>query len=95
MRLWVLWQVNSLTDDLTEDEVLHFRVEGLIAGEGQVDRLTNFCAPTNRILTKYSAKQLDAVILFESRTSNYGTDNFVKAKEKLIRANSSTCGDSR
>ena len=68
MRLWVLWQVNCLTGDLIKDEVLHFGVEGLIAEEGQVDRLPTFRAPTDRILTKYSVKQLDAAIPFESRT---------------------------
>ena len=36
IRLWVSGQINSPTDDLTEDEVLNFGVEGLIAEDGQV-----------------------------------------------------------
>ena len=38
IRLWVLGQTNSPTDDLTEDEVLNFGVEGLIAEDDQIDR---------------------------------------------------------
>ena len=88
-------QINSPTDDLTEDDILNFGAEGLIAGEGQVDRRPTFCASTYLIPTKHSVNQLDAAILFESRTSNYGIDNFVKPKEILIRVSSSTCGNSK
>ena len=37
IRLWVSGQINSPTDDLTEDEVLNFGVEGLIAEDVQID----------------------------------------------------------
>ena len=34
---WVSGKINSPTDDLTEDEVLNFGVEGLIAEDYQID----------------------------------------------------------
>ena len=92
IRLWVSGQINSPTDDLTEDKVLNFGVEGLIAEDSQVDHRPTFCAPTDQILTNHAVNQLDAAIPFESRPSNYGIDNFVKAKEIL---SSSTYGDSQ
>ena len=85
IRLWVSGQINSLTDDLTEDEVLNFAVEGLIAEDNQTDRRPTFCVPTDQILTNHAVNQFDAAILFESRPSNYGIDNFIKAKEILSR----------
>ena len=85
IRLWVSRQINSSTDDLTEDEVLDFRVESLIAEDDQIDRRPTFYAPTDQILTNHTVNQLDAAILFESRPSNYGIDNFIKAKEILSR----------
>ena len=95
IRLWVLGQINPPTDDLTEDEVLNFGVEGLIADDDQIDRRPTFCAPTDQILTNHAVNQLDAAIPFESRPSNYGIDDFIKAKEILSRTSSSTCGDSQ
>ena len=84
IRLWVSGQINSPTDDLTEDEVLNFGVEGMIAEDCQVDQ--------RPILTNHAVNHLDAAIPFESRPSNYGIYNFVKAKEIL---SSSTYGDSQ
>ena len=95
IHLWVLGQINSPTDDLTEDEVLNFGVEGLIAGNGQVDCRPTFCAPTDQILTNHAVNQLDTAISFESRLSNYEIDNFIKVKEILSRTSSSTYGDSQ
>ena len=94
IRLWVLEQINSPTDDLTEDKVLNFWFEGLIAEDDQIDRRPTFCAPNDQILANHVVNQLDVAILFESRPSNYGNDNFIKAKEMLSRTNSSTYGDS-
>ena len=95
IHLWVLGQINSPTDDLTEDEVLNFRVEGFIAENGQIDCRPTFCAPTDQILTNHAVNQLDTAISFESRLSNYQIDNFIKAKEILSRRSSSTYGDSQ
>ena len=95
IRLWVSGQINSPTDDLTEDEVLKFGVEGLISEDDQTDRRPTFCAPTDQILTNIAVSQLDTAIPFESRPSNYGIDNFIKAKEILSRTSSSTYGDSQ
>ena len=95
IRLWVSGQINSPTDDLTEDEVLKFGVEGLISEDDQTDRRPTFCAPTDQILTNHAVSQLDTAIPFESRPSNYGIDNFIKAKEILSRTSSSTYGDSQ
>ena len=92
LGLWVSGQINSPTDDLTEDEVWNFGDEGLIAEDGQVDQRPTFCAPTDQILTNHAVNQLDAAIPFESRPSNYGIDIFVKAKEIL---SSSTYGESQ
>ena len=95
IHLWVLGEISSPTDDLTEDEVLNFRVEGLIAENGQIDCRPTFCAPTDQILTNHAVNQLDTAISFESRLSNYQIDNFIKAKEILSRRSSSTYGDSQ
>ena len=54
IRLWVSRQMNSPTDDLTEDEVLNFGAEGLIDEDGEVDQRLTFCAPTDQILTNYA-----------------------------------------
>ena len=54
IRLWVSRQMNSPTDDLTEDEVLNFGAEGLIDEDGQVDQRLTFCAPTDQILTNHA-----------------------------------------
>ena len=83
IRLWVLGQINSPTDGLTEDEVLNFGVEGLIAGHDQIYRRPTLCTPTDQILTNHAVNQLDAAIPFESRPSNYGIDDFIKAKKNL------------
>ena len=88
-------QINSPTDDLTEDKVLKFGVEGLIPEDDQIDHWPTFCAPTDQILTNIAVSQLDTAIPFESRPSNYGTDNFIKAKEILSGTRSSTYGDSQ
>ena len=92
VRLWVSGQIDSPIDDLKEDRVLNFGVEGLIAEDGQVDQRSTFCAPTDQMLTNHAVNQLDAAIPFESRPSNYEIDNFVTAKEIL---SSSTYGDSQ
>ena len=47
-RLWVSGQIYSPTDDLTEDKVLNFGVEGLIAENDQIDCWPTFCAPTDQ-----------------------------------------------
>ena len=93
--LWVSGQINSPTDDLTEDEVLSFGVEGLIAEDGQFDRRPTFIAPTDQINKLSCQPELDAAIPFESRPSNYGIYNFVKAKEILSRVSSTKYGDSQ
>ena len=80
IRLWVLGQINSPTDGLTEDEVLNFGVENLIADDDQIYRRPTFCAPTDQILTNHAVNQLNAEIPFESIPSNYGIDDFIKAK---------------
>ena len=89
IRLWISGQINSPTDDLTEDELLSFGVEGVIAEDDQIDRRPTSCAPTDQILTNHAVNQLDTAIPFESRPSNYGIDNFIKAKEILSRTSSS------
>ena len=95
IRLWVSGQINYPNDDLTEDKILNFGVEGLIAEDDQTDRRPTFCAPTDQILTNHAVSQLDTAIPFESRPSNYGIDNFIKGKEVLSRTSSSTYGDSQ
>ena len=89
IRLWISGQINSPTDDLTEDELLSFGVEGVIAEDDQIDRRPTSCAPTDQILTNHAVNQLDTAIPFESRPSNYGIDNFIKAKEILSKTSSS------
>ena len=59
---------------------MNFGVEGLIVEDDQIDRRPTFCGPTDQILTNHAVSQLDTVIRFESRPSNYGIDNFMKAK---------------
>ena len=59
---------------------MNFRVEGLIAEDDQTDRRPTFCAPTDQILTNHAVNQLNAEIPFESIPSNYGIDDFIKAK---------------
>ena len=77
IRLWALGQISYSTDDLMEDKILSFGVEGQIAEDGQVDQQPTSCAPTAQILTNYTVNQLNAAIPFEPRRSNYGIDNFV------------------
>ena len=74
---------------------MNFGVEGLIAENDQIDCRPTFCAPTDQILTNRAVNQLHTAIPFESRPSNYGIDNFIKAKEILSRTSSSTYGDSQ
>ena len=72
-------QLNSPIDNLTE--VLNYGAEVLIAEDCQVDWRLTFCASTDQILTNYAVNQLDAAVPFESRSPNYGIDNFAKAKK--------------
>ena len=55
-------QINSPTDGLTEDEVLNFGVEDLIADDDQIYRRPFFCAPTDQILTNHAVNQLNPAI---------------------------------
>ena len=85
-------QFHAPTDDLTEDKVFNFGVKGLIAEDGKVDQRPTFCAPTDQKLANHAVNHLDVAIPFESRPSNYGVDNFLKAIEIF---SSSTYGDSK
>ena len=64
---------------MSEDQLRNFGVEGILTDE-EIDERPIITSPTD-ILTEIVLTQLNAEVPFESKSENYGINNFVKAKE--------------
>ena len=76
---WVAGQINCPLDDMSEDQLRNFGVEGILTDE-EVDERPIMTSPTD-ILTEIVLTQLNAKVPFESKPENYGSNSFIKAKE--------------
>ena len=78
LRVWVTGQIYYPVDDMTEEELINFEVEGIFGNDND-DNQPMFNVPKDHIL--------NIEIPFESPPANYRINNFIKAKEILARVN--------
>ena len=79
--LWVAGQINCPLDDMSEDQLRNFGVEGILTDE-EVDMRPIITSPTDN-LREIVLTQVNAEVPFESKPENYGINKFIKAKEIL------------
>ena len=84
LRLWVTGQIYYPVDDMNEEELINFEVEGIF-GYDDDDNRPIFNAPTDHILNQVVTAQLSVKIPFESQPANFRINNFIKTKEILAR----------
>ena len=80
LRFLVSGQIHCALDDMSEDQLCNFRVEGILTDEEFDDRSV-ITSPTDNILTEIVITLLNLEVPFESKPENYGINNFIKVKE--------------
>ena len=80
LLLWVAGQINCPVDDMIEDQLRNFGMEGILTDEEIVERPI-ITSPTDNILTGIVFTKLNAEVPFESKPENYGINNFIKTKK--------------
>ena len=67
-------------DDMTEDQLHNFGVEGILTNEEIMERKI-ITSPADNILTGIVFTKLNSEVPFEAKPESYGINNFIKTKK--------------